>query len=250
MNYVLVIVMEKFKILLVTIIFLSIVCYAESEYNVFQIPQFPQIPNAESSSDTQTLFILDYSNSMNEMLLNKTKYRLLLESIKTLLPQIANTKIGVRIYGHRWGITPLDACRASSLVIPISENNPYYITDTLKNFHPRGMTPITYSLKEAVKNDFANDNRQKHIILITDGGENCDESPCKYAMELIKYRKDIKIDVIALNIDNEDDLDQLKCTAVVTGGKLYSATTQAELIHNLKNTFNKSSKHVDAKVIY
>lgn len=239
--------MKKFKILLAFIIFLAIVCYAESEYNVFQITDIPKIKH---KSNAQTLFILDYSNSMNEMLLDKTKYRLLLESIKTLLPEILDTKIGVRIYGHRWGLTQMDACKASSLIIPIGDNNPYYITETLKNFRPRGMTPITYSLKEAVKNDFVNDDNQKHIILITDGGENCDESPCKYAMELIKYRKDIKIDVIALNIDNEDDLDQLKCTAVVTGGKLYSATTQAELINNLKNTFGKATKHVDAKLLY
>ena len=32
----------------------------------------------------------------------------------------------------------------------------------------------------------------KHIILLTDGGENCDESPCDYAIELMKQRRDIK----------------------------------------------------------
>ena len=57
------------------------------------------------------------------------------------------------------------------------------------------MTPITYSLKQAVKKDFLGYSGKKHIILLTDGGENCDESPCAYVMELIKVRKDIKIDV-------------------------------------------------------
>lgn len=186
---------------------------------------------------------------MNELLINKTKYNLLIDSLKVLLPQIQNNKIGVRLYGHRWGLTPIDACKASSLIVPIENNAPEYITENLQKFHPKGMTPITYSLKQAIKNDFKNDNTQKHIILITDGGENCDESPCKYAMELIKYRKDIKIDVIALNLDNEDDLDQLRCTANVTGGTLYYADTQAELLHNLQKSF-KSSKQVDAKLLY
>ena len=68
-------------------------------------------------------------------------------------------------------------------------------------------------------------------------------------MELVKYRKDIKIDVIALNLDNEEDLDQLRCTAVVTGGKLYSANTQAELVQNLHNAFNRK-KQVNAKLLY
>ena len=100
-----------------------------------------------------------------------------------------------------------------------------------------------------MKNDFKNSNGEKHIILITDGGENCDESPCKYAMELIKYRKDIKIDVIAFNIDNDEDLEQLECTAVVTKGKLYQPNTRAELVKSLNNAF-KLHKNVEAKILY
>ncbi len=238
--------MKKIILIFLSSIIIPFCCFAEGEYNVFTTPHLPKF---KSNNETQTLFILDYSNSMNEMLLDKTKHNLLIDSIRTLLPQISGNKIGVRIYGHRWGLTPFDACKASSLVVPINNDNEYYITDTLRSFRPRGMTPITYSLKQAVKNDFKQDDKEKHIILITDGGENCDESPCKYAMELIKYRKDIKIDVIALNLDNEEDLDQLKCTAVVTGGKLYSANTQAELIKNLNNAFNRK-KQVNAKILY
>ena len=238
--------MKKFILIFLSSIIIPFCCFAEGEYNVFTTPHLPKF---KSNNEIQTLFILDYSNSMNEMLLDKTKHNLLIDSIKTLLPQISGNKIGVRIYGHRWGLTPFDACKASSLVVPINNDNEYFITDTLRSFRPRGMTPITYSLKQAVKNDFKQDDKEKHIILITDGGENCDESPCKYAMELIKYRKDIKIDVIALNLDNEEDLDQLKCTAVVTGGKLYSANTQAELIKNLNNAFNRK-KQVNAKILY
>lgn len=238
--------MRKLKLILFFCLLLAICCYAEGEYNVFVAPKLPLMKNSQG---VQTLFILDYSNSMNEMLVDKTKYNLLLDSMKTILPQIAQNKIGVRIYGHRWGFTPIDACKASNLIVPIGDDNAYLISDNLKKFHPKGMTPITYSLKQAVQNDFKHDEREKHIVLITDGGENCDESPCKYAMELVKYRKDIKIDVIALNLDNEEDLDQLRCTAVVTGGKLYSANTQAELIQNLNNAFNRR-KHVDAKLLY
>lgn len=241
--------MKYFKLLLCFILFISICCYGEDKYNVFQIPRLPVIKNFDGVHNTQTLFILDYSNSMNELIADKTKYHLLIDSIKALLPQISDSKIGIRIYGHRWGITPMDACRASNLVLPVENNNSELVPQVLKKYHPRGMTPITYSLKQAVKNDFKYDENEKHIILITDGGENCDESPCKYAMELIKYRKDIKIDVIALNLDNEDDLDQLRCTANVTGGKLYSANTQAELVKNLNNAFYKRKK-VKAEILY
>jgi Ca-activated chloride channel family protein len=155
----------------------------------------------------------------------------------------------VRLYGQRYGFTPLDACRATNLVIPIGVNNIRNIPTILSKYSPKGMTPITYSLKQAVKKDLSHDmSINKHIILITDGGENCDESPCTYAMELIKYRKDIKIDVIAFNIDNDDDLDQLECVVKVTKGKIYSAETKAELMKSLNNIFN-ADKKVDAKII-
>ena len=110
------------------------------------------------------------------------------------------------------------------------------------------MTPITYSLKQAVKYDFMGYPRKKHIILLTDGGENCDESPCKYVMELIKVRKDVKIDVIAFNINDEDDLAQLQCTSLVTGGEFYTANTAAELARSLSSSAN-ATKEVEAKII-
>ena len=96
------------------------------------------------------------------------------------------------------------------------------------------MTPITYSLKQAVKKDLAGFDGEKHIILLTDGGENCDESPCDYAIELIKKRRDINIDVIAFNVHDSDDLAQLRCTADVTGGKFVEANTNAQLIHSME----------------
>ncbi|MCD8378585.1 MAG: VWA domain-containing protein [Candidatus Gastranaerophilales bacterium] len=210
----------------------------------------PECSDINITNSPQTLFILDYSNSMNEMLIDKTKYSMLIASMKTILSNMSpSQKIGIRVYGHRWGFTPYDACRASALIVPIGSGNFNAISESLAKLSPRGMTPITYSLKQAVKNDFNNTVKDKHIILITDGGENCDESPCTYAMELVKYRKDIRIDVIAFNLDSEEDLDQLRCVAKVTKGELYNANTHAELVRSLDYAFS-SKKHVDAKIIH
>ena len=74
----------------------------------------------------------------------------------------------------------------------------------------------------------------KHIILLTDGGENCDESPCDYAIELVKERKDIKIDVIAFNVHDSNDLDQLKCVADVTSAKFIKADTNSQLRQSMQ----------------
>lgn len=238
----------KLRYIIVFVILFSCYCYG-GLYNVVVNPSKDTVEKTNISDREETLFILDYSNSMNEMLYNSTKYDMLIESMKLLLSDIKRTnRVGVRLYGQRWGLTPMDACRASVLAVPIGENNISNISGALTKYSPKGMTPITYSLKQAVKKDF-HGNGNKHIILITDGGENCDESPCKYAMELIKYRKDICIDVIAFNIDNDYDLDQLECVAKVTKGKLYQADTKAELVKSLNSVF-KVKKEVDAKLLF
>lgn len=204
---------------------------------------------AYKSADEKILFILDFSNSMNEYIDGKRKVDLMVETMRNILPSInPNTSIGLRVYGHKMGFTPFEACRASNLLIPVQANNNSDIIYSMNSTKPRGMTPITFSLKQAVKNDFIGFSGKKRIILLTDGGENCDESPCEYVMELIKVRKDISIDVIAFNISDEDDLEQLECTALVTKGKFYTADTAAELANSLSNSLS-AKKDVEAKII-
>lgn len=215
------------------------------EYGVYT----PQAYKYSADTPERTLFILDFSNSMTEYLDGESKVDLMLDTMRKILPTIGkNSSIGLRVYGHRMGFTPFEACRASTLLVPIGPANNFNIEGALMKTHPRGMTPITYSLKQAIRYDFMGFPGKKHIILLTDGGENCDESPCKFVMELIKIRKDVVIDVIAFNIDNEDDLAQLECTSLVTSGKFYTANTAAELARSLNSSLN-AHKEVEAKII-
>ena len=234
--------MYKFLLVLVFII-LSLPVIADN-YNVYKNGSTPEIRENE-----RVLFILDFSNSMSEYLEGRRKVDLMVETMKNLLPKLnPNISVGLRVYGHRMGFTAFEACRASSLISPIALNNGLGISESLQSIKPRGMTPITYSLKQAIKNDFLGYYGKKHIILLTDGGENCDESPCKYVMDLIQVRKDVTIDVIAFNIDNEDDLSQLECTSMVTSGKFYNAQTAAELANSLNNSVN-GMKELEARII-
>lgn len=213
-------------------------------YNIYRGSATPNIDENE-----RVLFILDFSNSMSEYLDGKRKVDLMIDTMRKILTEISpNISVGLRVYGHRTGFTPFEACRASSLISPINPENGFNIQNRLSEIKPRGMTPITYSLKQAVKNDFLGFTGKKHIILLTDGGENCDESPCKYVMELVQIRKDVTIDVIAFNIDDEDDLAQLECTSMVTSGKFYNAQTAAELARSLNNSIS-GLKEVEAKIL-
>ena len=214
------------RIILLISILISLPVFA-SEYSV----NTPDNYSYSGEEGERTLFILDFSNSMSEYLEGARKVDLMLDTMKKILPKInPDSFTGLRVYGHKMGA---------------NANN---IASSLAETAPKGMTPITFSLKEAVKHDFMGFTGKKHIILLTDGGENCDESPCKWVMELVKIRKDVKIDVIAFNVTEADDLDQLECTSLVTGGKFYSANTAAELARSLNNSINVK-KDVEAKII-
>ncbi len=220
-----------------------------SGYNVYNNDERGRISEGMLDESERVLFILDFSNSMSEYLEGRRKVDLMIDTMKSILPNLSpDISVGLRVYGHRMGFTPFDACRASTLISPIAVANGINIRNALLDIKPRGMTPITYSLKQAIKNDFLGFSGKKHIILLTDGGENCDESPCSYVVELIKERKDITIDVIAFNIDDEEDLAQLECTSLVTSGKFYNAKTAAQLAKSLNSSVN-SVKKVEAKII-
>ena len=54
----------------------------------------------------------------------------------------------------------------------------------------------------------------------------------------MKTRDDIRIDVIALAIGDEQANNQLKCVALMTSGKFYNANTAAELKNSLQDSLN------------
>ena len=209
---------------------------------------FPNDYKYQDKGD-KLLFVIDYSNSMGEYLEHKTKVNQVNDMMNYILPQISpSTKVGLRVYGHTCNLIAYNACRSSELIVPLAFSNSASILSGMSKLRPRGMTPITYSLKQAVKKDLSGYDGIKHIILLTDGGENCDESPCDYSIELVKTRRDIKIDVIAFNVYDDDDLAQLKCTADVTGGMFSEVDTKADLFRTMENMI-LPHKNVEA-VIY
>lgn len=198
-----------------------------------------KIETEKFTNSAQVLFIMDFSNSMNENMEGTTKLEVALDTLSSILPQIPkNVSTGLRIYGHRIGFTYVDGCRASKLAVPLATNNTSNILTSLYRTRAVGWTPITYSLKQAINSDFAGAKGKKHIILLTDGGENCDESPCTFAIELMKTRNDISIDVIAFNIADIEANNQLRCTALTTSGKFYTANSKEELRKSLFESLN------------
>jgi len=229
------------RIFLVIFLLLFIITLKQSiasgeSYNVYDVQNYSQ---SAFNPDERILFIVDFSNSMVEKINGEKKIDIAISTLEKILRQIPKSVyVGFRAYGHRSGLTYFDSCRASSLITPIGQNNSHIIQGSMYKLSPRGSTPITYSLKQAVNKDFKDYNGKKRIILLSDGGENCDESPCTYALELIKQRSDFRIDVIALDVNDKEAVNQLKCAALATSGKFYSANTAAELLNSFQDSLN------------
>ena len=187
--------------------------------------------------DSHILFIVDFSNSMNDSIYGRPKVEIARDTLAKILPQIPRSvKTGLRVYGHKAGFTYVQGCTASNLVVPMAQDNAQNIMTSLYSTNATGWTPITYSLKQAINNDFRGIAGKKHVVLLTDGGENCDESPCTYVINLMKTRDDIKIDVIAFDIHDIEANDQLRCTALMTRGKYLTANSEDDLYKSLFET--------------
>ena len=148
--------MKKYIIFLFTLIIIPVLAYEVYTPETFYYKE----------SGDKLLFVIDFSNSMGEHLEHKSKVESVKMMMQQILPQISSdTKVGVRVYGHTCNVLAYNACRSSELVVPLGVNNSTQINNSLLKLKPKGMTPITYSLKQAVKKDLANFDGIKHIIL-------------------------------------------------------------------------------------
>jgi len=215
------------------------------------IPASTALTNNQTYSDHESvLIILDASYSMSDKVNGERKIDIAKRVINEVLGQLStNVWVGLRIYGHKTDFLGLKACRASELKVPIQPNSQQIIRNILSSIQPVGWTPITYSIQQAVNYDFAGISGKKRIILVSDGMETCDNSPCEYVVELVKNRVDLKIDVIGFDLSDEAALSQLRCTALATKGKFYSARNANDLTNSLINSLN-ISKDVQGTIIY
>lgn len=236
-----------FSLIFLSVFGLFLIPKAKTEpnysYKIYTPQTFGEVATnvQKARQDEQILFIVDFSNSMNDYIAGVPKVDLARSTLAEILPKIPpNVKTGLRVYGHKAGFTYYQGCQASNLTVPLACNNYQQIMGSLYQTNAIGWTPITYSLKQAINNDFKNTNGKKHIILLTDGGENCDESPCTYAINLMKTRDDVVIDVIAFDVHDVEANNQLRCTALTTSGKFLNANSADDLANSLFETLGIS----------
>ena len=228
--------MRKFYVFFsISLLLSGLLCaQAASRYNVYTPTVYKQgnLVQAPLKVEGDVIELLvDYSGSM-ETWINLAKSMLV-----SILPKITEkTNVGLRVFGQgsRNAFKIFNGCKATTLVSRAKPMNTDGIISGLESTLIGGSTPLTYALRQVVYNDFVslNANTGKKIILVTDGGETCGGDPCEFVRNLVRYRKDIIIDVVMVNGSNK-----LRCLADETGGKYYNTLNSVDFNDALNKTF-------------
>jgi len=190
--------------------------------------------------------ILDASNSMWGQIAGEAKISIaknVLEQIINGLPDEMN--VGLRLYGHRYGLNDQRACQDTELKVPIGPINKSSLIDIIKNIQPKGKTPLVYSVLQA-GNDFQN-IQGGSIILITDGVESCDGDIDSIGPALKKLGIDLKVHIVGFDIKEAEARAELEAIAKSTEGTYLDAKDSQELLSSLEQTLQIEFEILDEK---
>ena len=190
---------------------------------------------AEKKAAKNVELILDASNSMWGQIQGKAKITIakeVLDQIISGLPDEMN--VGLRLYGHRYGLNDRRACQDTELVTPIGLIDKNQLTDAVRAITPRGKTPLVYSVLEGIK-DFK-DLKGGTIVLVSDGVESCDGDITAIAPALEEAGLDLQVNIVGFDIKEVEARKQLEAIAASTGGIYLDAKDSEQLLDSLEQT--------------
>jgi hypothetical protein len=190
--------------------------------------------------------ILDASNSMWGQIDGVAKIAIakdVLEQIIAGLPDEMN--VGLRLYGHRYGLNDPRACQDTELNVPIDPIDKAMMIDIIQKIQPKGKTPLVYSVLQA-GNDFR-DIPNGSIILITDGIESCDGDINAIAPALKESGIELKLHIVGFDIKEAEARAELEAIAKSTEGTYLDAKDSQELLSSLEQTLQIEFEILDDK---
>lgn len=219
------------------------------------------LPGAAGASPPEVLVVVDCSGSMREQVpvgpaqkninvpggtvvfkgtpTGKTESRIdaAKRALASVIDQIpASTKLGVRLFAHRYGgrsnAEKRKSCEDTELMFPIAPPDRPAMKTLVANITCKGWTPLAYSLDQAGK-DFANTaDVERTIVVLSDGEETCGGDPAAVARRLHESGLKIVTDVIGFSVDAQARA-QLQQVAAAGGGKYFGADDAVTLARSL-----------------
>jgi hypothetical protein len=189
--------------------------------------------DAEKQSPKSVEIIMDASNSMWGQIAGEAKIaiaRKVLAQIINGLPEAMH--VGLRVYGHRYGLNEAQACTDTELMVPIGPIAKARLVDTVNKIQLKGKTPLVISVLEAVK-DFENIPNGS-IILVTDGIESCNGDIKSIAPAIKAAGLELEVNIVGFDIKEAAARQELESIAKSTDGRYIDAKNAGELLSALE----------------
>ena len=180
---------------------------------------------AANTQQPATMLVLDASGSMWGQIGGKPKIAIAREAVDSMLNGWNGGDLGLMAYGHnRKG-----DCADIQVLQAVGPNTATGIRKQVNALNPKGMTPITESVRRAAEQLRYTEHRAT-VILVSDGEETCNADPCALGAELERLGIDFTAHVIGFDISAGSTADaQLRCLAESTGGSYMLAGSAGEL---------------------
>jgi Ca-activated chloride channel family protein len=169
-------------------------------------------------------FILDASGSMWGQIKDQAKIDIAKEVLTGLIKDLpADVRVGLVAYGHR----KKGDCNDVEELVPLGPQNKNALITKIQAISPKGMTPITLSVKQTAEK-LKTLEQDTTIILVSDGKETCAGDPCALVRELRKSGAKFIMHVVGFDVTKEER-KQLECMAKAGGGTYYAAQDAGQL---------------------
>ncbi|WP_237154885.1 vWA domain-containing protein [Oryzibacter oryziterrae] len=199
------------------------------------------LSSAPVLANDQAIVVFDASGSMWGQIGGKAKIEIARDTLKSVLSGLpADLDLGLMVYGHR----EKGSCQDIQLMVPPGTGNADAINKAVAGIRPKGMTPITASVRQAAE-ALKYSEQKATVILVTDGLETCDADPCALADELEKSGVDFTAHVVGFGL-TKDEGKKIACLADRTGGKYFSADDARTLGEALKETVKAAAEPAPA----
>jgi len=179
--------------------------------------------------------ILDCSGSMGAKMGDKRKFVIAQDAVCAMVEGLSDTAwVGLRAYGHTYGVDDSRADEDSDLLIPIGKLDRRAYVERVRKLAYNGRTPLAYSLRQTAK-DLKKVGGKITVVLLTDGAESTPgANPEEAAKKLLAEFPNVTLHVVAFDINDDPSKKQCEAIAAAGRGKCYPAGSAAELLEGMK----------------
>ena len=171
------------------------------------------------------MLVLDASGSMWGQIQGRSKIEIAREAVGSMLKTWpVDQQLGLMAYGHR----SKGSCADIEVLKAPGPLDAAAMRQAVNALQPKGMTPITASVRMAAEQLKFNE-RKATVILVSDGEETCNADPCAMGAELERLVVDFTAHVVGFDLPEGKARSQLQCLAKSTGGRYVEARNAAEL---------------------